>query len=132
CAEYSFSPSSLVFLGWISPLLGCFVFRGIEPLDSCFAELFMTIPMHLSYCQTPWNREFSRIGIFVFLRKPQSTLFFPRILKILLSFGRDLLGICSRDRCEGILQVSLDLDFVCSRFAIWSFGCGLSGSDRSV
>ena len=44
---------------------------------------------------------------------------------------RDLLGICSRDRCEGIFQVLLDLDFVCSRFAIWSFGCGLSGSDRS-
>ena len=41
------------------------------------------------------------------------------------------MGICSQDSCEDILQVSLDLDFVCSRFAIWSFSCGLSGSDRS-
>ena len=46
-------------------------------------------------------------------------------------FWKDLLGICSRDSCEGILQVSLDLDFVCSRFNIWSLVHGLSGSNRS-
>ena len=66
-----------------------------------------------------------------FLSKPQSTLIFPRILKFLQSFGRDLLGICSRGSCEGILQVSLDLDFVCSRFNIWSLVHGLSRSNRS-
>ena len=56
---------------------------------------------------------------FTFLRKPQYTLISSRILKSLWSFGRDLLGIYSRNSCEGILQVWLDLDFLCSRFIIW-------------
>ena len=42
----------------------------------------------------------------------------PLISHDMLIFGKDLLGICSQGRCEAILQVSLDLDVVCSRFAV--------------
>ena len=112
----SSSPSLLRF-GFNSPLLVCFLFGGEQPLISWFDEL--------------WNHEFSRIGDFVFLRKPQSSLIFTRFLSIRESFGLDLLGICSWGSYEAFLQVSSNLDFVYSRFDIWSFVGGLSGSDRS-
>ena len=51
CADFSSSPSSLLkacVLGLDSPLLVCFVFGGVNPLDSCVAELFEVILVYLA------------------------------------------------------------------------------------
>ena len=53
------------------------------------------------------------------LRKPQSLLISPIILKIWWSLGRDLLGICSRGRGEAIPQVSSIFVVVWLRFIVW-------------
>ena len=41
-------PFLFCVLDMISPLLGCFVFRGIKPVDSRFAKLVVTILIYLA------------------------------------------------------------------------------------
>ena len=71
------------FLGLNSPLLLCFVFGGDNPLNSCFDELFVMILIHKPSAKPPGIASSHELEFFTFLRKPQSTLIFPRILKIL-------------------------------------------------
>ena len=78
-----------------------------------FVELFGVIPMLLAACQIFWNHELIRIEVLDYLRKPQSLLISPTILKIRWSLGRDRLGICSRGRAKQFPKFH--------RFS-WSFG----------
>ena len=84
-----------------------------------FYELFVVIPVLLVLSQTLWNHELFRIGFLEVLRKPHPFWSHPEILLLWRSLGRDPLWICSRGRYEAFLQVSSDLDVICSRFVVW-------------
>ena len=107
--------NSLVFV----PLCDGFLFRFWCTWLLGFYELFVVILVLLILSQTLCNHELFWIGFLEFLRKPQSFLISPRILEILWSLGRDLLGICSRGRGEAIPQVSSIFVVVWSSFTIW-------------
>ena len=92
----SSSPSLLRF-GFNSTLLVRFVFGGDQPLNSWFDGLFVTILIPLALCYNHWNREFTRIGDFEFLRKTPILFDLSSISHDLLifwvrSFGDMLMG----------------------------------------
>ena len=107
--------NSLVFVPLCDGFLFCFWCTWLLR----FYELFVVILVLLILSQTLWNHELFWIGFLVFLRKPQSFLISPRILKICWSLGRDLLGIYSRGRGEAIPQVSSIFVVVWLRFIVW-------------